>query len=569
MRPFWGGLMRFVTVQYAGLFALALCLAQQAQAQSQAPASAQAGVPSIDEAPAAPEAQAITGDAQPAPVADRKVDILNYRVEGNTTLPRIEVEKAVMPFLGPQRSVADVEAARAALEKAYRDRGFETVGVEIPDQDVRNGIVRLAVVELKVGRLRVTDARYYSPEDIKDKIPALAEGQVPNYKQVSKEMAALNRSGGKLVTPSLRAGDTPGTVDVDLQVDDTLPFHGSFELNDRASSRTDLLRASASIRYTNLFQRGHSLSLQGQLTPTDPGQSWAVSGSYVAPIADSGFSALGYFVHSRSDVAAIGGIGVIGSGDIFGLRGLYSFTTGPDTAPTVHQLVAGFDYKDFQEQLILGSDTASTPIDYVPLTLQYSIGTRTTNNDFNLSLGANVGLRGISADEQEFRTKRYNASASWAALRVELDYLARLKGGWQAGFRFASQLASGPLISNEQFSAGGLDSVRGYYESQDLGDDGISGQFQLDTPNLIPNVKGVNNLRFFTFVDAAYLRVRDPLPGQQKITGLSSVGLGLNMQLLDRINASFLLAAPLRDASTVPTNVGDSMRAQLRLWTEF
>lgn len=546
--------MEFALVRYAGAFALGCGMVSPAFAQQEV---------SGQSAPAA-AVSAAGADSE------RLIDILNYRIEGNSVLPRVEVEKAVMPFLGPKRPISDVEAARAALEKIYRDRGFETVAVELPEQDVRGGVVRMNVVELKVGRLRVTDARHFSPEDIKEKVPSLAEGTVPNYAQVSREIAALNKSSERLVSPTLRAGDTPGTVDVDLQVQDQSPFHGSYELNDRNSSRTDRLRLSASVRYANLFQLGHSLSLQGQMTPTDPGQSWAVSGSYVAPIGDSGFSVLGYAVHSNSDVAAIGGIGVLGSGDILGLRGLYSFTTGPATSPTVHQLILGIDYKSFKEDLILGSDTSATPIDYFPVTLQYSVAERSQDDEIDASISLNAGLRGLDASDTEFRLKRFNASASWLALRGDLSALHKFPGDWRASGRMAVQVASGPLISNEQFSAGGLDSVRGYFESQELGDDGVSVQLQLDSPSLAP--KGdptVNELRLFAFTDAAKVIIRDPLSSQAGSTRLLSVGGGLRLRVFDYFNLSTLLAAPLRQKSSVPFDIGNSLRAQFRLWAEF
>lgn len=539
--------MHFVAVRAVGLAVFCCCAVSPAIAQEQPPEA----------------------DAASAQDASRPIDILDYRIEGNTVLQRTAVEEAVLPFMGPKRPASDVEAARAALEKAYRGAGYETVAVEIPEQDVRDGVIRLNVVELKVGRLRVEGARFHSPEDIKEKVPALAQGTVPNYRDVSEQIAVLNRSGGRLVSPALRAGSTPDTVDVDLQVEDESPLHGSVELNDRSSSRTDRLRASASVRYGNLFQLGHSLSLQGQLAPTAPGQSWAVSGSYVAPIGDKGFSLLAYGVHSNSDVAALGGIGVLGSGDIVGVRGLYSFLTGPQTAPFVNQLIVGLDYKSFKENLILGADTAATPIDYLPFTLQYSLSQRTEEHDLDASLALNMGLRGVGADDAEFRAKRYNASASWLALRADLGYTYKFRAGWRAGLRVSSQLASGPLISNEQFAAGGLDSVRGYYESQELGDDGVSGQLQIDSPPLFPNDPYLKDFRIFGFADGAVLRVRDPLSSQDPRVELFSVGGGIGFRAFDHINASTLLAAPLRAKSSVPLDIGNDLRVQFRLWSEF
>ncbi len=519
-------------------------------------------------------ASAQEGDAEAAPTSaaaggQRLVDIFNYRIEGNSVLPQTEVERAVMPFLGPQRPVADVEAARAALEKAYRDGGFETVGVEIPEQDVRGGTVRLNVTELKVGRLRVTNARHFSPDDIREALPSLAEGRVPNYREVSREIAAANKSSERLIMPSLRAGDTPDTVDVDLQVEDQRPLHGSLEINDRFSSRTERLRVSASLRYANMFQLGHTLSVQGQVTPTDPGQSWSVSGSYVAPIAGSGFSVLGYAVKSNSDVSAVNGIGVLGTGEIYGARGLYSFSTGTGAGTVIHQLTAGIDYKIFEESLIVGADAARTPIDYFPATVQYSAAQRTERYDLDMTLSANFGLRSLGATNAEFGLKRFNASASWFALRTDIGYLHKLRGDWRLGVRLSGQIASGALISNEQFSAGGLDSVRGYFESQELGDDGASFQLQMDSPLLLSKQGPIDELRLFAFTDGAVLHLRDPLSSQQGKTSLLSVGAGANLRLLGNLNMSSLLAIPLKQTDGVKTDIADTVRIQVRAWAEF
>ena len=41
------------------------------------------------------------------------------------------------------------------------------MAVQVPQQQVTHGIVRLQVVERTVGRLRVKGARYFSPQQIK------------------------------------------------------------------------------------------------------------------------------------------------------------------------------------------------------------------------------------------------------------------------------------------------------------------------------------------------------------------------------------------------------------------
>src|SRR6516225_769925 len=61
--------------------------------------------------------------------APRTLDINEFRVEGCTRLTAVELEGALYPFLGPGRVLQDVEQARAALEKAYTDRGYQSVSV--------------------------------------------------------------------------------------------------------------------------------------------------------------------------------------------------------------------------------------------------------------------------------------------------------------------------------------------------------------------------------------------------------------------------------------------------------
>ena len=120
---------------------------------SYALAQTEPGVPNADMPPA---------NAMPAPAMspnDRRFDILEYVVDGNTVLSVPDVEEAVYPFLGEGRSAADVDMAREALEQVYRSKGYQTVQVAIPQQGIESGIIHLQVVENPVGRLRVVDSQ--------------------------------------------------------------------------------------------------------------------------------------------------------------------------------------------------------------------------------------------------------------------------------------------------------------------------------------------------------------------------------------------------------------------------
>ena len=90
--------------------------------------------------------------------------------------------------------------------------------MEIPPQSARGGVVVLHVVENTVGRLRVKGSRYFSLGQIKKGAPSLAEGKVVDFNEVTKDIVALNQLPDRRVTPELRPGVEPGTVDIDLNV---------------------------------------------------------------------------------------------------------------------------------------------------------------------------------------------------------------------------------------------------------------------------------------------------------------------------------------------------------------
>ena len=87
--------------------------------------------------------------------AEPLFDVYEYVIEGNSLLPDAVVERTVAPYMGPGRRFADIEGARAALEKAYQEAGYLSVLVSLPNQRVDAGEVTLSVTEAPVDRLRV------------------------------------------------------------------------------------------------------------------------------------------------------------------------------------------------------------------------------------------------------------------------------------------------------------------------------------------------------------------------------------------------------------------------------
>lgn len=475
------------------------------------------------------------------------VTIREYVVRGNTTLDPETVEMAVYPHLGPDRTMADIEAARDALQKVYNDQGYQSVYVDLPEQQVVSGVVILQVSETTVGRVRVVGAKYHSPLEIRDQVPALREGEVPNFRLAQAQLGDLNRGPDRQVIPTVKAGQVPGTMDVDLQVDDKNPWSASFGLNNDYSADTSNLRAMATLSHSNLWQRGHSASITVFTAPREMDDAKVLSASYSMPLTNhwsldfSGF-------YSDSDVATVNDTNVLGKGHSFGVAATYRWDPVGDW---YHSMSFGVDYKDFDEQLRFGGEGQSVPLSYVPFTLSYNgfRVTERTQSVVDLSLtGASRSFFSVGSNEQQFDDKRYLANPSFVTFKGNLSHTRDLYHDWQLHARTAFQIASGALVSNEQFSAGGATSIRGYYAAERTGDDGYLFGAELRTPSLAKYLgPSVREWRLYAFAETAGLRLRDPLPEQEARYRLASVGFGTHLRLYDWFSLGLDWGYPLRD----------------------
>lgn len=494
-------------------------------------------------------------------------DLFELQVDGNTVLDSALIEKTLYPFLGTKKSVDDVEKARQTLETLYKDKGYPTVLVDIPEQDVVENVVRLKVVEGSVEHLKITGSRYFYLGKIRENLPALAAGQVPYMPDVQEQVSALSKeSADRQVTPVFRAGSTPGKTEVELRVKDNLPLHGSVEMNGRNSEHTSRSRLIGSIRYDNLWQRFHSASLQYQVSPENNNEVDVWSGTYVLPTGwrDSRLALYGIGISSNTQLGtSVGGLSVVGAGTIYGARLMLPLATLNDYN---HSLTAGFDYKDFSQGVkTQGQDTQNTPISYAGFQIGYDGNWRSETSVTSLSSAIHFSVRSLGNDAQEFAQKRAGAKADYLYLTNELKHLQVLPWDLRFALCASGQLANSPLISNEQFAVGGQQSVRGYYQTQQLGDDGVNLSFELQSP-AFSQWDFAQNLRAHAFFDYGYLWVQKNLAPNPSNYKLAGTGVGLRMQLFKHFVSELDWAFPLYSQSTV--NAGNQ-RIDFRFAYEF
>lgn len=510
---------------------------------------AQTAAPTAPIVPAAPVAATFT--------------VLEFAVEGNTVMPALTIEKALAPYLGPGKTIGDMEAARIALEKTYQDAGFLTVFVDLPEQSTASGVIRLSVLEGRVERLSVKGSRYFSQGYIRQRVPELAEGTVPNFLVVQKQLADINRTDDRRVQPILRQGRELGGVEADLKVNDELPVHGSIDLNNNHGQYTKPWRVMTSLRYENAFQLDHTINFMAITAPQNPQTSKAFLLDYIVPMA-GGDAWRVTTMYSNSDVDALGAATILGKGQTVGVKRVWAL---PGITGLAHSFTAGWDFKNFKERTLAGSNELYTPIRYAPFNLSYdgqfnqesgAVNTLTTTMVFNWrQLFQHDHDCGFGKADQ-FACKRNGADGGFAYFKVDGRRLQPV-GAWLLDGRLSAQVASQALLAAEQFALTGAEAVRGYLVAEVVGDHGVFGSLELHTPNLItpepPATKDwylFNEARLFGFVDAARAWTMNPTAGQQPRQSVASVGLGAEFKTVRHSRLTVTWANPLKSTLATP-----------------
>lgn len=497
---------------------------------------------------------------------DLRFDIDEVRVTGSTLLDGAEIDAVTGAFIGPGKTAEDVEKMRMAVEQRFREAGYPTVLVNIPEQSVEDGVVDLTVVEGRIRRVRITGNRYFTMGKIARDLPIFAPGEVLYLPEAKKQLHRANMNPDLKVKPVLIPGREPGTVDVELTVTDKLPLHGSLEVNNRASANTSDIRVNGVIHYDNLWQREHSFSIQCQTAPEETEEVMALSVSYLihAPWNYRHLLA-SYGVLSDSRVAFGEGFSVKGKGVMVGVRYVMPLE-GSETF--THNVTLGLDYKRFEDALSFGGEDAGvdvTPVSYVPLSFVYQAARLEGSSKTTATAGLTLVPRGVAMDVGEYENKRFKARGNPIVFKLGLEHAAGLPWGFGLNVRLDGQIADQPLVSNEQYSAGGMESVRGYLESESAGDNAGLVSVEWALPDLVrlfskkeddDNRPSRYKCRPYVFYDGVYQTIRNPLPGEDRSTDLQGAGVGVRGYLTRYLAYGFDWGQAL--STNGETRAGDS-----------
>jgi len=213
------------------------------------------------------------------------IAIRGYQIDGNTALPPGEFD-LLTNYIG-DLDFAKMREGLGKMQLRYRELGFPTISVTLPQQKLTNGIVHVKVVEGRLSDIVIAGNRFYSTANIQRALPSLTTNILLNTKWFQPELDAANQNRDRQIYPVISPGPEPGTTELELKVKDRLPLHGRVEVNDKSSPGAPLLRVDTALQYGNLWQREHQIGFDYNFSPQDYKPDGSVHGFYDLPLVTS------------------------------------------------------------------------------------------------------------------------------------------------------------------------------------------------------------------------------------------------------------------------------------------
>jgi hemolysin activation/secretion protein len=438
--------------------------------------------------------------------------------------------------------------------------------VQLPEQDIADGIVRLKVIEARLGRIRVEGSRHFSDENIRASVPALVEGGPPNIDRAGASLALANDSFAKRTRVTLQRGETSGSVDAVLRVADIHPWRIATSLDNTGNSATGDYRFGVTYQHANLFDRDHAFSAQYVTSPDHLDKVSILGLGYKIPIYARGDSIEAAYGRSNVDSGnvstAAGNYGISGRGEFATLR--YNLGL-PRFAGIEQRLSIAQDWRLYESKIVSAGDGPSLipTLSSAPTSLTYTLSSPVIEqaSQWKVAVGyVNNQLGGPNGSTADYNQAgaRPGADARFQLWRWNISLLAPLPGGFTLRADMNGQETRDLLISGEQFGIGGMDSVRGYGEREILNDRGYRGTLELSTAPFDRSL-GDTALRttFVAFHDFGAVYRNEPLPGELHDEHAASVGLGMRLAAGQNTYLRADIARALRSAGA--TQDGDVM----------
>ncbi len=188
---------------------------------------------------------------------------------------------------------------------------------------------------------------------------------------------------------------------------------------------------------------------------------------------------------------------------------------------------------------------------YAPFLFSYNSSVGDSLGVTRFSGNLNMLVRKLVSDITEFEESRYMTKGNYLFFTAGVEREMKLPGRMDLFLKVDGQIADQPLVTHEQYIAGGMTNVRGYKESEVMGDDALHGTAELAAPDLAPLVGLASKagIRPYLFYDYAWLETLRPLASQRATNCIQGAGAGIRGVAFKNWQYELDLAFPLVSTS--------------------
>ncbi|MEX0375367.1 ShlB/FhaC/HecB family hemolysin secretion/activation protein [Spiribacter pallidus] len=461
-------------------------------------------------------------------IARQPVRVRAIEIAGNTLFSDGVLTELLDPQLDDPLTLADIQGMVARIRDFYRRNGY-LVRVFLPEQTVDDGALLIRVIEGQPGERTIEILPAPGSSRITPDLPrefidrAFARERFFRIDRLERSERLLNDLPGIEADVRLSPGDDTGLTDVTVSVASTPVFSGRLTTDNAGSDSTGEARAVVRTGLDSPLGRGDQWSLTG-LGSEGTGYL-RLQGAI--PVGYNGMRL--QLAGSRLDYELVDAFSALGvEGDVSraeaGLR--YPVLRGASGSLYLDASIARSRYEDRAQAAI----QERRDID------SFSIAVEADRRDTLLGGGITYGrlaLRGgrvdfdIGSPERRALTGGGFELARWSLLRVQRR-AGMLGQGASLRISLDGQFSPSNLPSAENYSLGGVGSVRAFPVSEVSGDDGLTLSLEWrERLNALVNLYG--------FYDHGWVRAPADAEPAEQTTDLAGVGLGGIVRISQRV----------------------------------
>jgi hemolysin activation/secretion protein len=535
-------LFKLISHHRSNLFAVSFMLLGSVEMAAAEKINSRVFLPNPSPVVSSPIAQAI---------AVKKVEII-----GSTILTSAEIAAISKTIEGQQVTPEQIEKIAQSVTQIYADRGYITSQAVVDTDKTANGIVTIKVIEGRIEKIEIVGLKNTNPDYVRSRL-GLGTSTPLSTAKLEDQLRLLRADPiFSDIAASLKPGSQPDSSILVVTVKEANQFGGFASIDNFSPPAVGSERYGGGLFFRNLSGNGDTLAASYYGTTTGGSNQYDLS--YNIPLNPmNGTLSLRYSPSNyRITQAPFDALNIRGNSNLFDLN-----FRQPLIRSSVEEFALSIGYS-YQIGQTFAFNNLATPFGIGPepdgttrtsvikfgqdYTLRDFAGAWSLRSQFSLGTGL-FGSTNVTTPSGSFlswlgQIQRVQSLGTDSLLIGALDL----------------QLSADPLLSSQQFTIGGGQSLRGFRQNARTGDNGI--RFSLENRFVaLRNDLGATLLQVIPFLDAGAIwnHPNNPntLPSQNFLAG---GGVGLLFTPLERLNMRLDYAIPFINLSDRGSNLQES-----------